>query len=133
NALRDQTARHDRCGEATQGLYGIPRVVPWEHEGDDFIVALDKRTGSELWRQQRDEPTTWATPLIVEHNGKAQVIASGTNRLISYDLATGKKVWETEGLTLNAIPSPVTSGGVVYATAGYTGSKLLAVRLGGTG
>jgi outer membrane protein assembly factor BamB len=114
-------------------LFGNTIVVTWDHEGEDFIVALDKRTGGELWRQTRDEPTTWATPLIVEHSGKAQVIAPGTNRLISYDLGTGEKVWETEGLTLNAIPTPVTADGVVYATAGFQGSKLLAIKLGGKG
>jgi outer membrane protein assembly factor BamB len=53
--------------------------------------------------------------------------------VISYDLATGKVVWETEGLTPNSIPSAVTAAGVVYATSGYQGSKLLAIRLGGMG
>jgi hypothetical protein len=41
-------------------------VVTWDHEGDSFIVGLDKKTGKELWRQSRDERTSWATPLIVE-------------------------------------------------------------------
>src|SRR5205814_1270033 len=49
------------------------------------------------------------------------------------DLATGKQIWETEGLTVNSIPSAVTAGGIVYATSGYQGSKLLAIRLGGMG
>jgi outer membrane protein assembly factor BamB len=118
---------------ATPALHGNTIVVPWDHEGDDFIVALDKRTGDELWRQPRDEATSWSTPLIVEHGGKAQVITTATNRIRSYDLATGKQVWEHEGLTTNAIPSPVTAGGVVFATSGYQGSKLFAIRLGASG
>ena len=69
------------------------------------LVACNSATGSELWRRSRDEPTTWATPLVVEHGGKSQVVMPGTKRLISYDLETGKTVWETEGLTLNAIPT----------------------------
>lgn len=131
--LGQQRTRNGFGEGSTPGLFGNTIVVTWDHEEDDFIVAIDKRTGKELWRQPRDEPTTWATPLIVEHNGQAQVIAAGTNRLISYDLATGKRVWETEGLTLNAIPTPVTANGIVYATAGYQGNKLLAIKLGGTG
>jgi outer membrane protein assembly factor BamB len=131
--LGDQQTRNGFGEGATPALYGNTIVVPWDHEGDDFIVALDKRSGSELWRQPRNEPTTWATPLVVEHSGKTQVIMPGTNRLISYDLTTGNIVWQTEGLTLNAIPSAVHAGGVVYATAGYQGSKLLAIRLGGSG
>ena len=131
--LGDQETRNGFGEGATPALHGNTIVVPWDHEGADFIVALDKHTGSELWRKSRDEPTTWATPLVVEHGGKPQVVMPGTNRLISYDLATGDTVWETEGLTLNAIPTAVTADGVVYATAGYRGSKLLAIRLGGSG
>ena len=41
----------------------------------------------------------------------------------SYDLATGRQLWEHEGLTTNAIPTPVTRDGIVYATSGYQGSK----------
>src|SRR4029079_2044507 len=71
--------------------------------------------------------------LIVEHNGKAQVITTATNRIRSYDLTTGEQIWEHEGLTTNAIPTPVREGGVLFATSGYQGSKLFAIRLGKTG
>jgi outer membrane protein assembly factor BamB len=131
--LGKQVTRFGFGEGTTPALHGNTIVVMWDHEGDDFIVALDKRTGSELWRQPRSEPTGWSTPLIVEHNGKAQVVTCGTNRVRSYDLATGQQIWETEGLTPNSIPSAVTTGGVVYATSGYQGSKLLAIRLGGMG
>ena len=118
----------------TPALHGNTIVVIWDHEdADDFVVAIDKRTGNEIWRQPRQEDTSWTTPLIVEHGGKAQVITCATNRIRSYDLATGEQVWEHEGLTTNAIPSPVIKDGVVFATSGYQGSKLFAIRLGGTG
>ena len=104
-------------------------VVNWDHEGDSFIVALDAKTGDELWRKSRDEPTSWATPLVVEWDGKAQVVSSATNRVRSYDLATGELLWETSGMTANVIPSPVHSDGLVYLTSGFRGNALLAVRL----
>ena len=50
---------------ATPALHGDTLVVPWDHEGDSFVVALDAKTGDEKWRVDRDEPTTWATPLVV--------------------------------------------------------------------
>jgi outer membrane protein assembly factor BamB len=131
--LGDQQTRNDFGEGATPALFGNTLVVPWDHEEQDFIVALDKRTGDELWRQPRDEPTGWSTPLIVEHDGKAQVITCGTNRTRSYDLATGNQIWECEGLTANVIPTPVHANGVVYATSGFRGFKLLAIRLGGSG
>jgi len=118
---------------ATPALHGNTLVVTFDHDREAFIAAFDKRTGQELWRQPREEKTGWATPLIVEHNGKAQVITTATNRIRSYDLATGEQIWDHEGLTTNAIPTPVTAGGVVFATSGYQGSKLFAIRLGKTG
>lgn len=118
---------------ASPALHGDTLVVTWDHEGEDFIAAFDKHSGDEIWRQKRDEPTSWATPLIVEHDGKPQVITAATSRVRSYDLASGEQLWEAEGLTTNAIPSPVTAGGIVYMMSGYQGNKLLAIRLGGSG
>lgn len=108
-------------------------VVNWDHEGDDFIVAFDKETGRELWREPRDEDTSWATPLIVEHEGKAQVITGATKKVRGYDLKTGDLIWESAGLTANAIPTPVASDDMVYLTSGFRGNALYAIRLGETG
>ncbi len=114
-------------------LHGNTLVVNWDHEGEDFIAALDKTTGKELWRNPRDERTTWTTPFIVEHDGKAQVIVSATQRIRSYDLATGKQLWECGGMTGNVIPTPVSDFGMVYAISGFRGASLLAIKLGKTG
>jgi outer membrane protein assembly factor BamB len=104
-------------------------VVNWDHEGQSFIVALDKSTGKELWKVDRDEPTSWSTPLTIVHEGKPQVVVNATNRVRSYDLANGKVIWECSGMTVNAIPSPVTANGMVYVASGFRGSALLAIRL----
>src|SRR5205814_393127 len=97
------------------------------------IVALDKRTGKELWRTPRDEGTGWSTPLVVEHGGKHQVIVNATVKVRSYDLATGKEIWSCPGQTANAIPTPVAAGGIVYVTSGFHGNALYAIQLGHTG
>ena len=114
-------------------LSGDTIVIGWDHEGDDFIAAFDKNTGKELWRQPRNEATTWATPVIVEHGGKKQVVMSATKRIRSYDLATGVQLWECGGMTDNVIPTPVTEDGMFYAISGFRGASLLAIRLGLTG
>ncbi|HZN68480.1 MAG TPA: PQQ-binding-like beta-propeller repeat protein [Tepidisphaeraceae bacterium] len=118
---------------SSPALHGNTLVVLWDHEGPDFIAAFDATTGEEKWRTPREEDTTWATPLVVEHDGKAQVVVPATGRVRSYDLRTGEQVWETEGLTPNAIPSPVAADGMVYVMSGFKGSKLLAIKLGRTG
>ena len=100
---------------------GVPPVT--------FAAAFDKRTGKEIWRVARDEVDSWATPLVVEHAGRAQVVTAGQNRLRSYDLETGKMVWESAGTTMNPIPSPVAADGMVIVTSGFAGSNLKAIRL----
>jgi outer membrane protein assembly factor BamB len=110
-------------------LHGNTVVVNWDHEGDSFIVALDKRTGDEIWRKSRDERTSWSTPHIVEVNGKPQAIVNATNRIRAYDLATGEVVWECGGMTGNVIPVPVVSDGIAYVMSGFRGAALRAIDL----
>lgn len=114
-------------------LAGEMIVVNWDHEGEDFIVALDKRTGAERWRQERDEPTSWATPLAVQFGGRTQIVVSGTNRIRSYELETGKQLWECGGMTMNVIPTPLEEEGVVYVASGFRGNAVLAIQLGKSG
>jgi outer membrane protein assembly factor BamB len=119
-------------GEGTSPTIHQNTVVAlFDHEGADFIAAFDKNSGKELWREPRDEETTWSTPLVVAVNGKPQVVVSATRKIRSYDLATGKQIWECAGMTANSIPSPVTADGVLYATSGFRGSALLAIKLAG--
>jgi len=110
-------------------LYKDKLIVNWDHEGQSFIAALDAASGKELWRKNRDEGTSWMTPLVVEESGRPQVITSATNRVRSYDLDTGEMLWEGDGLTANVIPSPVAADGIVYVISGHRGSALRAIRL----
>lgn len=114
---------------ASPVLYEDRLIVLWDHEGDSFIVSFDKRTGREQWRTPRDEMTSWTTPLVVEVEDGAQVVTSATGAVRAYDVATGRLVWEDEGVTLNAIPSPVSADGVVFVTSGFRGNRLAAIDL----
>ncbi len=127
--LGDMQTRNSFGEGASPALHGDTLVVTWDHEEDDFIVAFDAKTGKQRWRTPRDEPTTWSTPLVVEVAGKHQVIASGTNNVCSYDLQTGELVWKCGGLTMNVIPTPVVHDGVLYATSGFRGNMLRAIKL----
>ncbi|HMO64778.1 MAG TPA: PQQ-binding-like beta-propeller repeat protein [Verrucomicrobiota bacterium] len=131
--LGDMSTRNSFGEGSSPALDGDTVVILWDHEGEDFIVALNRKTGKELWRQSRDEPTGWSTPLIVTHGGKKQVVVNGTNKVRAYDLATGALLWEAGGQTVNAIPTPVSAGDVVYVTSGFRGNAIQAIRLGGSG
>lgn len=130
--LGDKKMRNQFGEGSTPVLHGNTIVVVWDHlGGQSFVVALDKRNGNELWRVNRDEIDTWATPLVVEADGRAQVIVPGRKRLIGYDLGTGAIVWETAGLTMNPIPSPVYGNGIMIAMSGFQGNMLKAIKIAG--
>jgi outer membrane protein assembly factor BamB len=114
-------------------IYKDTLIVNWDNEDGSFITALDKNTGKTLWKEKREERTSWATPLIVEHDGKVEVITAATGKIRSYDITNGKLLWECGGLTRNVIPSPVADGEKVYCISGFQGSSLLAIKLGGSG
>ena len=127
--LGDKQMRMQFGEGSTPVVHGNRVVIVWDHQGQSFVVALDAMSGEEIWRAAREEIDSWATPLVVEHNGRLQVVTNGMNRLRSYDLETGKIVWESQGTTMNAIPSPVAADGVVFVTSGFRGNNLKAIRL----
>ena len=127
----DMQVKHGHGEGASPLLHGETVVVNWDHEGASLIVALAKRTGVELWRQPRDEVTSWATPIVVTHDGQAQVVVSGTRRVRGYDLKTGAVIWEAGGLPGNIVASPVGADGMVFAAGSYEKQTLLAIRLAG--
>ena len=114
-------------------LYKDMLIVNWDNEDGSFITALDKNSGKTLWKEKREEHTSWATPLVVEHDGKAEVVTAATGKIRSYDISNGKLLWECGGLTRNVIPSPVADADKVYCLSGFQGSSLLAIKLGGSG
>lgn len=114
-------------------LEGEKLLLPWDHDGESFLMALNKLTGETLWRTSRDEPTCWATPLVVEHAGKKQVVMNGQNYARSYDLETGEELWRCSGQTERPVASPVAFGDMVFVTSGHRGSYLGAFKLDGRG
>jgi len=131
----NQMRTRNGFGEGSSpALYGDTIVIYQDDETDnDFIAGVDRRTGKELWRTPRNEPTGWSTPLIVPYQGKSQAVVNATGMVRSYDIATGKEIWSCAGQTQNPIPSPVCDADTVYITSGFRGSALYAIALGRTG
>ncbi len=86
-----------------------------------------------MWKNKRDEPTSYATPIVVDTDGQLQVITSATNLVRCYDVKTGDVVWQCGGQTRNVSPTPVLGFGLVFCTSGFRGSALMAIKLGRSG
>lgn len=104
-----------------------------ENGAASFIVALDKKTGKEVWRTPRKVQVSWSTPLLARTATRAELITSGTESVIAYDPATGKELWRHKGVESNAIPSPVANSEMVFLVAGFPAKIAMAIRLGGSG
>lgn len=113
---------------AWPALDGNTLVLLFDHEGDSFLVALEKNTGRELWRMPRPPGTSWAGPVITSVGGRKQVLVSATKFAAGYDLETGKLIWQATGLGRNTIPAPVGANGKLYMAA--ENGDVIVVRMG---
>ncbi|MDH3583928.1 MAG: PQQ-like beta-propeller repeat protein [Phycisphaerae bacterium] len=129
--LGQMHTKHGHGEGASPALYGDTLLVNWDHQDQSFLIAFDKTTGKVRWKLERDEVTSWSTPIVVNHKGHAQAIVPGTRRLRAYDTATGKVIWECGGLSANICASPVYGRGMVFVGSSYNTRAMLAVRLNG--
>lgn len=97
------------------------------------IVALDKRTGRQVWRVDRTTRRSWATPLLVKAAGRMELVASGAEMVAAYDPRTGKELWRAKGVRSHPIPSAVAGHGLVFLSAGSAAKVAMAIRPGGSG
>lgn len=125
-----QSDKHMSFGEGDSPyLHGERIFVLWDHQGECFLYSIDTKSGKDVWVAKRDEITSWSTPLVVEVNGKLQVITSAPNQVRSYDYETGEVLWFGTGMTRNVIPNPVYADGILYLASGFRGSALMAVDM----
>ena len=129
--LGKMQVKHGHGEGSSPALHGDTIVVNWDHEGESFLIAFDKRTGKRRWKVERDEITSWSSPLIVEVDGKPQVIVAATRRVRSYDLKDGGLIWECGGLSGNVVATPLAADGIVYVANSYETRAMLAIRLTG--
>ncbi|MBO0697884.1 MAG: PQQ-binding-like beta-propeller repeat protein [Zavarzinella sp.] len=133
-------------GNASSPVLHGGHVILWCGPGErQFLVALDKKTGAEVWRHEepgghsglgKDKAPwigSWSTPVIAKVGDHEEVILSVPKKVKGFDPKTGKELWSCSGLTDLVYTSPVISpDGIVVAMSGFGGSAL-AVRAGGSG
>jgi outer membrane protein assembly factor BamB len=129
---------HTRYGWGTAAspvLYKDRVYIVNDNDDQSFLTALDKRTGKQIWRVERDEASNWATPYIWESDRGAEIITSGTRKVRSYDL-DGHLLWELGGMSSIVIPTPFAQHGLLFLASGYVNDSVrpvFAVRPGASG
>ena len=109
-------------------------IINGDHDGEAYIVALDRASGKERWRVARDNKTrSYVTPIIREIGGRTQMVLSGSKSVVSYDPSSGKRHWSINGPTQQFVASMVFDGKRFFVTGGYPERHILAIRPDGRG
>ncbi len=113
-------------------LEGERLFVQCDNEKASFLVALDKKTGKDLWRVEREEKTSWSTPYVWRNKERTELVACGGKSVRSYDPATGKQLWELGGFRGQFQASPVADSEMLYVGCGnpFGPRPLYAIRAG---
>lgn len=129
-------------------LWGDLLYVACMTKGTSYVVALNKATGKQVWKANRqfpakdDGPDSYSTPFVYEHEGGNQLLVSGCDHINAYDPKTGDQIWSSDGLTITSkfgrvIASPTASDNLIVATSGNPGGgglgRSIGIRPGGKG
>lgn len=119
---------------ASPVLYGEGVIVNGQQDGEAFVVLLDRKSGEELWRYKPAvNLRSFSTPLLIRHEGRDQLILTGSTQTVAIDPQTGERIWYAEGPTEKFVCTPAVGHGLVFSFGGSPEKKAMAVRLGGAG
>lgn len=107
-----------------------------DNEKESFLVALDAKSGHELWRVPREEKSTWSTPFVWHNKVRTELVTAGAKKMRAYDPATGELLWESANARGRCSATPVATDELLYVgVGGGPGGlgPLLAIRAGAKG
>jgi len=119
--------------------YGELIILHRDGADAQYVVAIEKETGNVRWKQDRSAPfrpdpithRAFATPLIVTHDGRDQLISPGADQTHAYDPTTGEELWHVRYTGFSNVPCPVVDDGMVLLCTGFFQPSMIGVRLGG--
>jgi outer membrane protein assembly factor BamB len=110
--------------------------VQCDNDKASFVVALDRKSGDEVWRASRDEGSNWCTPIVWKNEQRTELVVGGGDKVQSYEPATGKVLWEMEA-SGRCSSSPVADGQFLYVGSAdrLTGQRgiFAAIKAGASG
>ena len=110
-------APEDTWGYASSPIIRDGRViVQCDVEKQSWIAAFNLKDGKEVWRTQRNNKPSWATPSYYKSGGAEFIVANGYERVAAYEIATGKEVWHMQGGGDIPVPAPVIADGLIAIT-----------------
>lgn len=108
-------------------------IIVRDNETESAITVVHSDTGKTIWEKKRDEPSCWATPVVVKRGDVTQLITNGHTKVRSYNLMTGDIIWECGGQVMNVTPCPIVDGDYVYCMSGYRGNVAMSIKIDSKG
>ncbi len=125
-------SRHGYCSSPV--LFEDKVIVNGDHDGDGYLVALDRGDGKTIWKTDRENKTrSYCTPLVRQIDGRPHLVLSGSKSVASYDPRDGSRYWIIDGPTEQFVASMVYNGDLLFMTAGFPDHHILAIRPNGHG
>ena len=135
HAIKPQATRFGWGTAASPVLYRDRLYLVNDNDQDSYLLALDAKTGKQIWRTPRDEKSNWATPFVWQNAQRTEIVTPGTDQVRSYDL-DGTLLWSLKGMSSITIATPYEHKGLLYVTSGYVLDQtkpIYAIRPGATG
>lgn len=115
-------------------LYRDTLILLCDHRPTSYLLALDKRTGREIWKADRgDGRVSHSTPVLIPRPDGDELLVNSSERIDVYDPRNGKLLWHVGSERQTPIPSAVFHENVIYLSRGYRNSDVLALKPGGRG
>ena len=124
--------RHGPAGSPI--VVGELLILACDGGDTQYVTALDKLTGKEVWKTSREGAMAYSTPLLIEVDGQPQVVSTGGEWAMGYEPQTGKELWRFRyPKGYSNVPRPVHGQGLVFLCSGYDDPGLYAVKPNGSG
>ncbi len=138
----DLHIQHENGPGSTPVLWKNLLIFHLDGSDKQFLVALDKTTGTLAWKTDRSGAMnanpqlkkSYGTPIVVESGGRAELISPAADWLYAYDPASGRELWKLPfgHLGFSITPRPVTGHGMIFMSTGFMKPEMIAVKLDGT-
>jgi outer membrane protein assembly factor BamB len=101
-------------------------VIQYDTNTKGRMLVLDTNSGETVWDVDRPVHISWASPVLVEVDGKIQIVTTSDPFVMGHDLETGDEIWRVEAMMGEVGPSVAYEDGLVFATNEY--ARLVAVE-----
>jgi outer membrane protein assembly factor BamB len=115
-------------------IYQNKVIIQCDTQKEDFLLAVDIKTGATIWKADRDELPSWGTPNVYTGGSRLELITNASNFIRGYDPDSGKELWRLGGSSQITAPTPIFSKDLIVVASGRRPeAPIFVIRAGASG